>query len=146
MFWKKIKQKFSNKELSVSLAVNRRILTIEDDLIQRTMIQRTLEKRGYTVLAAEDGLKGLEIAFSEIPDLILLDVIMPGLRGNEVCRRLKNDSRTKNIPVLFLTSLDTPKEIIEQYDLGAEVHLTKPINPKELISQIEITFEEQKPT
>ncbi len=146
MFWKKIRQKFVKEGPQATPVMNRRILTIEDDLTQRTMIQRTLEKRGYTVLAAEDGLKGLEIAFSEKPDLILLDVIMPGLRGNEVCRRLKNDSRTKNIPILFLTALDTPKDIIEQYDLGAEVHLTKPINAKELISQIEITFEEQKST
>jgi CheY-like chemotaxis protein len=65
---------------------------------------------------------------------------MPGMQGGDVCKRLKSDVRTKDIPVLFLTSTNTSKDIIEHYDLGAEVHLTKPINPKELISQIEITF------
>lgn len=116
------------------------ILTIEDDLSQRTMIQRTLEKRGFKVLMAEDGRKGLEMAQSVKPDLILLDVVMPGLNGNEVCRRLKSDGRTKDIPVLFLTSLDAPKDVIEHYDVGGEIHLTKPINSKELISQIEFTL------
>ena len=120
--------------------LGKNILTIDDDLSQRTMIQRTLEKSGLKVLTAEDGHLGIEIAQSQKPDLILLDVIMPGLNGNEVCRRLKSDNRTKDIPVVFLTSMDTPKEVIEHYDAGGEIHLTKPINPKELISQIEFTL------
>ena len=140
----RVKKLFAKDEKKTSPFANRCILTIEDDATQRTMIQKTLERRGYTVLIAEDGQMGLEMAQNQKPDLILLDVIMPGMRGNEVCKRLKADTRTKNIPVLFLTSLDTPKDIIEQYDLGAEIHLTKPINAKELISQVEITFKEQQ--
>jgi len=118
------------------------ILTIEDDPTQRVMIQKTLEKSGFTVFSAEDGPKGLEAAQSKRPDVILLDVVLPGMRGYDVCRKLKSDERTKNIPVLFLTSMDDPKEVIAQYDLGADVHLAKPINPKELLLQIEISLKE----
>ncbi|MFH1359564.1 MAG: response regulator [Candidatus Omnitrophota bacterium] len=124
--------------------LNRRILTIEDDEAQRNLIRKTLEKRNYSVLMAAGGEKGLEMAREERPDLILLDVVMPGLKGNEVCKRLKADLRTKDIPILFLTSADSPKEVIDQYDVGAEVHLAKPISPKELIAQIEITFQDLK--
>ena len=133
---------FKKKNLAPEVAnqISRRILTIEDDPTQRMMIQKTLEKKGYTVLMADSGEKGLEVAFLQKPDLIILDVVMPGIHGEEVCKRLKSDARTKNIPILFLTSMDEPKDIIDHYDLGAEVHLTKPINPKELINQIEITF------
>ncbi len=144
--WKRFKNIFAKKPVEISPQFsNRLILTIDDDLTQRTMIERTLQKAGLRVLTAEDGEKGLEAARAQNPDVILLDVIMPGMRGNEVCRRLKSDSRTKNIPVLFLTSMDDPKDVIEQYELGAEIHLTKPINPKELIRQIEITLNSQNP-
>ena len=122
--------------------MKRRILTIEDDETQRTLIKKILERRDYAVLTAEDGETGLSLAKDEKPDLILLDVVMPGINGKEVCQRLKSDDRTKDIPILFLTTKDSPKDIIEHYDLGAEIHLTKPINPKELINQIEISFEE----
>ena len=135
MFFKKKSEDTQN-----AAQISRKILTIEDDPGQRMMIQKTLEKKGYTVLLADSGEKGLEAAFLQKPDLILLDVIMPGMHGEEVCKKLKNDTRTKNIPVLFLTSVNEPRDVIEHYDLGAEVHLTKPINPKELIAQIEITF------
>lgn len=146
MFWKKISRLLGKESPQAAAALGKSILTIEDDITQRTMIQRTLEKRGYTVLMAEDGPKGLEVAQNQKPDLILLDVLMPGMRGDEVCRRLKSDNRTKDIPVLFLTSLDTPKDVIRHYDVGGEIHLTKPINAKELIAQVEITFTERKST
>ena len=140
MCWEKLKNYFSKANQAVAAQTGLKILTIEDDATQRTLIQRTLEKKGHSVLIAEDGRKGLELAQRERPDLIILDVVMPQMRGDEVCRRLKTDSRTKDIPVLFLTSLDTPKDVIEHYDLGADVHLTKPINPKELIRQVDISL------
>lgn len=140
MFIKKISELFTRPQPIPG--VGKMVLTVEDDITQRTMIQKTLEKYGYTVLSAEDGAKGLEIAQSRKPDLILLDVIMPKMRGDEVCRRLKANDATKNIPVIFLTSLDAPKDIISHYEIGGDIHLTKPINPKELIKQIEITLGE----
>jgi len=141
MVLKRLKKFFSQgKESAPPVGSLGCILTIEDDPTQRMMIQRTLEKKGYRVLAAEDGRQGIEIAHEYTPDLIILDVVMPGINGEEVCKILKNDIRTQDIPVLFLTSRSDPADVIEHFDLGAEIHLTKPINAKELISQVEITL------
>ncbi len=118
----------------------RRILAIDDDIVQRTMIERTLARAGCSVFMAEDGLRGLEMAQKETPDLILLDVIMPKMSGTEVCRQLKVNDRTKNIPVVFLTSLDTPKDIVEHFSAGADTHLTKPVNARELLNQIKMSL------
>ena len=136
----KIKKVFAKRESSCNPALDKRILTIDDDPSQRMIIQRTLAKRGYSVMAAQNGQEGLDIAFKERPDLILLDVMMPGMHGDDVCRRLKANAQTKNIPVIFLTSMDAPQDVIEHYDVGADIHLTKPINAKELISQVEISL------
>ena len=135
------KSLFSKEKCEENLLAGRRILTIEDEATQRMMIQKTLEKQGCAVLTAEDGEKGLEVALDQKPDLILLDIILPGMHGDQVCRRLKGDARTRDIPVIFLTSTDTPKDIIEQYDIGGEIHLTKPIRPKELVEQIKFILE-----
>lgn len=143
MFKERIKKLFSRTQENAA-PNGKRILAIDDDEGQRLMIQRTLEKSGYAVTTAENGQNGIDLARAQKPDLILLDVIMPGIHGDDVCKALKSDYRTKDIPILFLTSLDTPKDVIDHYNLGAEVHLTKPIQPKELISQIEITFEGKK--
>lgn len=118
------------------------ILTIEDDKVQRTLIKRTLEKKHYRVITAQDGEEGLILAQEEHPDLILLDVSLPGMNGKEVCRQLKASLQTQMIPILFLTAMDSPVNVIDQYDLGAELHLTKPIKPKELIDEIEYTLQE----
>lgn len=133
-------KKIFTREPALSVFHDKRILAIDDDRGQRAMIQKTLEGRGFTVLTAENGKEGLDLALSEVPDLIILDAVMPEMRGEEVCKRLKANLRTKDIPVLFLTSMDDPKDVIAHYDLGAEIHLTKPINPTELLAQIEITF------
>ncbi len=144
MMWGKIKRVlFAGGNGADARFAGKSVLTIEDDPTQSTMIRRTLEKRGFKVFVAGDGPKGLELAQAQRPDIILLDVILPGMRGYDVCRRLKSDGRTKDIPVLFLTSLDDPKDVIAQYDLGGDVHLSKPINARELLAQIEISLKEQ---
>ena len=137
---KRIKNIFFKEATPPDPAFSKRILTIDDDITQLTMIQRTLAKSGYSVLIAENGPKGLEVALKEKPDLILLDVMMPGMHGVDVCRELKANPQTKDIPVIFLTSMDMPQDVIEQYIVGADIHLTKPINAKELISQVEISL------
>src|SRR3989338_4223060 len=133
---------FKRHHIPLTPVLSGTILTIDDDLNQRTLIQKTLEKRGLSVLIAEKGEKGLEMAMTHKPNLILVDVVMPGLNGKEVCKRLKSDSRTRDIPILFLTAQDAPNDIVEHYELGAEIHLTKPINPKELLLQVETTLKE----
>jgi len=151
MIFKKIKELFVVKKKCAcacscsSLQNSASILAIEDDLTQQSMIKKTLEKNGYRVSLAEDGEKGFEAAKREKPDLILLDVVLPGgMNGQEVCKRLKADEATQGIPVIFLTSINTPGSVVEHFDLGAEMHLSKPISAKELISQVEITLKDNK--
>ena len=127
----------------VNSGAAKRVLAIDDDRIQRTMIQTTLQKRGYSVFTAETGESGLNMAFELKPDLVILDVVLPVMSGHEVCRRLKADQRTKDIPVIFLTSQDSPGDVIEHYELGADIHLTKPINSKELVTQVQISLGEK---
>ncbi len=137
----KFLKKFFNRKEVLSAKKNKNILVVEDDAGQRLTIQRILEKEGYDLLLAEDGAEGLALARSRKPDLILLDVVMPKVDGNEVCRQLKEDESTKKIPIIFLTASDSPHDIVDHFDLGADMHLTKPIDARELITQITITFE-----
>ena len=121
-----------------------RILVVEDELSQRLTLQKILEKQGATIFLAENGNEGLRQAAEHFPDVILLDECMPVMTGIAMCKRLKEHEATKNIPVIFLTSADSPDDIVEHFNLGAEFHLSKPINARELISQIRITLSNLK--
>lgn len=94
-------------------AKNILIAVIDDVETNRTFFQRVLVKRGYTVITANDGIAGLELVKTHKPKIVLLDFVMPGMKGPEVCKKLKADPETKDIPVLFLTSVDAPTDIIE---------------------------------
>jgi len=140
--WSKIKSIFlKNGE---SIFQGKCILLVDDGEVDRHFVTRVLEERGYKVLCAENGKIGLYIAENERPDLILLDCIMPGLSGPEVGKQLKEKEKTKDIPIIFLTSLDTPANIVDCYDLGAVHFLAKPVNAKILIKQIETVLKELK--
>ena len=127
-----------------NLLAGRRILIVEDEPLQRLALQRILEKKGAHILLAENGQDGLRQAEEQFPDLILLDERMPVMTGAEMCKKLKELEVTKKIPIIFLTAADSPSDIVEHFELGAEVHLSKPINAKELIDQIQISFNNQK--
>ncbi len=121
---------------------NRTILFIDDEEKARQKIEKILTKRKFRVLLSHDGESGLEIAQKEKPDLVLLDVVLPGMSGLEVCKRLKSDDLTKNIPVIFITGMDTSGNLIDCYEYGADDFLSKSTSPSTLISQIELTLED----
>lgn len=112
------------------------ILIIDDDQTQVMTVRPILMSAGYSVLSAETGEIGLQIAETQKPDLILLDVILPGMKGREICKRLKKNEASKDIPVVFVTVKDSKDEIEAEMEAGAHAHLTKPINAKVLISTI----------
>jgi len=116
---------------------HRSILVVDDDETISKIVRPILFSRGYSVLAASTGEEGLQIARSQKPDLILLDVILPGIKGREVCVKLKEDPQTKEIPVVFLTNKDSPEDIDAENKVGSAGHLTKPINPKTLVNMIQ---------
>lgn len=121
---------------------NRLILFIDDSELDRRYIERILTKKNFRVLLASNGEQGLKTAQEQKPNLVLLDVVLPGLSGIEICKKLKKDEITKHIPIIFLTGMDTPKNLIDCYEYGAEDFLNKSIHPKALISQIEYTLKE----
>lgn len=118
--------------------VVRPTILIVDDAPENLTLLSELLKLLYRVKAARSGEKALQIVLSdEPPDLILLDVMMPGMDGFEVCRRLRDDARTRHIPVIFITAQDTADEEIRGLELGAVDYLTKPINPPTVLMRVD---------
>lgn len=140
MIFEKLKSLFSNGHDRI--LNGKCILLIEDGQVERHTVTRILEKKGCRVLAAENGRIGLHLAETERPDLILLDCMMPGMLGTEVCQRLKDGQITKSIPIIFLTGSDTPTNIINCYDVGAAQFLTKPVSAQTLITYVRNTLQE----
>lgn len=112
------------------------VLVIDDDRTLLRMIRALLMTNGFDVISANTGEKGLKLAVKKIPRLIILDVILPGMKGREVCLKLKENSRTKDIPVIFLTAKDSPDDIRAEMEVGGITHLTKPLEPQKLIDVI----------
>ena len=116
---------------------NRSILIVDDDEAIIKTVRPILLSHGYAVLTASSGEDGLQIVNTQKPDLILLDVILPGIKGREVCQKLKGDPQTRDIPVVFLTAKDSPEDIQAEKDAGSSGHITKPVNIKVLIETIQ---------
>ena len=112
------------------------VLVVEDEADLRSLLDRQLDRAGYRVLLATDGLEGLETAWREMVDLVLLDLMLPHLDGLEVCRRLKRDPRTSRTPVIMLTAKGEPVDRIVGLELGADDYITKPFNLRELLLRI----------
>jgi CheY-like chemotaxis protein len=114
-----------------------RILLVEDNEMNRDMLSRRLQRKGYSVLIAHDGQQGLSLACSEIPDLILMDISLPLLDGCEVTRRLKANARTRHIPVIALTAHALLTDRAKAFDAGCDDYDTKPIEFGRLTEKIE---------
>jgi len=115
----------------------RKILVVDDESSISSYLQKKFIKFGYTVYLADDGEKALQEAFSNLPDLILLDVKLPGLNGIEVCKRLKADGRTKHIPVIMLSAKAQSAEIQEGLEAGADKYLCKPISFPDILREVQ---------
>jgi len=116
------------------------LLVVDDDANNREILSRLLEREGYAVSVAEDGLRALEYLEEERVDLILLDVMMPGLDGIEVCKRLKDDPETRLIPVVIMTALVQVEDRVRGIQAGADDFLTKPVNRDELLARIQTSL------
>jgi DNA-binding response OmpR family regulator len=113
-----------------------RVLVIDDEAPIRLLCRVNLEAEGMDVLEAADGPSGLDKARSETPDVILLDVMMPGLDGWRVAEELLDDTRTRSIPIVFLTARAELRDRARGIDLGGVDYVTKPFNPVELAPQV----------
>lgn len=113
------------------------ILIVDDTPANLGVMVGHLEAQGYRVLIAQDGEEGLQRAELTHPDVILLDAMMPGPSGFEVCRRLKSRSSTREIPVIFMTSLTATRDKVSGFAAGAVDYVTKPLQAEEVIARIE---------
>ncbi len=117
-----------------------KILVIEDDEDIQELIKYNLAKEGYQVVSADTGENGLDVARVEKPDLVVLDLMLPGIDGLEVSKLLKADSTTANIPIVMVTAKGEESDIVTGLELGADDYVTKPFSPKVLIARIRACF------
>ena len=118
------------------MAAGPKVLIVDDEKNIVEAIRYNLEKAGFRTLTAADGRRALELARRELPDLITLDVMLPEHDGWEVCRLLRQDDRTRRIPVIMLTVKSDEADTVIGLELGADDYLTKPFSPKELVARI----------
>ncbi|MEJ2222627.1 MAG: SpoIIE family protein phosphatase [Desulfobacterales bacterium] len=122
--------------MSVNKNENEALLLVDDNPTNLQVLYQTLETTGCKLLVAKNGEAALAIAQKAAPDLILLDIMMPGIDGFEVCRRLKNNPDTANIPVIFLSALTDTKDKVQGLQLGAVDYVSKPFQPDEVIARV----------
>jgi len=113
-----------------------KILIVEDERDIADLIGFNLERNGYTVVKSYDGISGTEVALRERPDLIILDLMLPGRDGYGVFKELRRDARTTQIPVIMLTARAQTEDRIQGLEAGADDYLTKPFSPKELMLRV----------
>jgi two-component system alkaline phosphatase synthesis response regulator PhoP len=113
-----------------------RVLVVEDDEDVRDLLVRTLEREGYAVSSAQSGEEALRIALKASPSLIILDVMLPGIDGIEVCRQLRADTKTRGVPIVMLTAKSEDVDIVLGLEMGADDYITKPFSTRVLISRL----------
>ncbi len=123
--------------------MSKKILIVDDEDFFVRPIKMALEQRGFEVITAEDGVTGLQKARKEMPDIIMLDLMLPGLDGYQVCRLLKFDDKFRQIPVIIVSAKDTDKDRKLAEQSGADVYLTKPINAPELAEKFALLLTEE---
>jgi signal transduction histidine kinase/DNA-binding response OmpR family regulator len=120
-----------------------RILIIEDDPVSRNILKNIFVNEGYQVLEEDDGTRGLETALSVLPDLICLDIILPGLSGYEVCRSIRADDAGADIPILMITALSKREDIVKGLRTGATDYLTKPFSQVEVLARVKVNLQQK---
>src|SRR5258708_3653394 len=116
--------------------VEKLILVVDDDIDSLKLIGLMLQRQGYRVSAAIDGNQAIAKALAELPDLIILDVMMPDFNGYEVCKRLRANATTATIPIIMFTAKTLIDDKVAGYEVGADDYLTKPTHPLELFSRV----------
>ena len=114
-----------------------RVLIVDDSPSQLVGMKRTVEKLGHEVITAEDGAAGVEVAKRELPDLILMDVVMPNLNGFQATRSITREPTTKHIPIVLVTTKDQDTDRVWGMRQGAKAYITKPFSESELADMIQ---------
>ena len=120
------------------------ILVVDDDRVNRTLLARTLERSGHTVTTAENGVEALTMLADTVPDVVLLDVVMPELDGMSVLERMKDDEALRDVPVIMISALDDFDSVVRCIELGAEDYLPKPFDPVLLRARIRAGLDKRR--
>jgi two-component system phosphate regulon response regulator PhoB len=112
------------------------ILIVDDEEDVLELLRFNLEKNGYKIETAVSGEEALKKARTKLPALIILDLMLPGIDGLEVCKKLKSDAKTENIPIIMLTAKSEESDIVTGLELGAQDYITKPFSPKVLVARV----------
>ena len=118
------------------MMASEKILVVEDEVDILEVLEYNLSREGYRVLSTRDGDAGVYLARKEAPDLVLLDLMLPGLDGIEVCRRLKDDTVTRRIPIIMVTAKGDESDVVLGLGIGADDYVTKPFSPRELLARV----------
>ena len=116
------------------------ILIVDDEEGVRKVVGRRLQRYGFEVVTADSGEEGLRMAYERQPDLVLLDIMMPKMKGRDVCAHLKANPKTQHIPVIFLTALGMADHVKGGMDLGADDYIVKPFQPAELKERLVVVL------
>ena len=119
------------------------ILVVDDEEDILELVRFNLSKEGYQAICAETGEKAVKMARSEIPDLIVLDLMLPGMDGLEVTKFLKKDVETQHIPIVMLTAKGEESDVVTGLELGADDYVTKPFSPKILLARVKAVLRRQ---
>lgn len=126
--------------------MKKKILVIEDDPASLRLTQYILEHKGYEVLTAVNGLDGLKKARSEEPDLVILDVMLPGMDGFNICYHLRAEPGTARLPILFLSAKAQEADKETGCKVGADCYVTKPVDPDSIIHRVETLLKKSEPS
>ena len=130
---------------AASRRTKRRVLVVDDEKDIVELISYNLTRAGFEVLTASDGKDALELAQREVPDLVVLDLMLPGLDGTEVARRLKADSRTAAVPIVMLTAKGEETDVVVGLTIGADDYVTKPFSMKILLARVNTVLRRGEP-
>src|ERR1700687_1497807 len=123
----------------------RRVLIVEDDKDIVELVRYNLEKEGYQVAAASDGLAALAHVKKSAPDLVILDLMLPKLSGLEVCREVRRDVNLNRLPILMLTARGEEADRVVGLEIGADDYVTKPFSPRELVARVKALLRRTEP-
>jgi two-component system phosphate regulon response regulator PhoB len=121
------------------------VVVIEDEIDLAELLSFNLEREGYRVAVAREGLSGLETVKKELPDLVILDLMLPGMQGTEICREIRRDRRTSAIPVIMLTAKGEEIDRVVGLEVGADDYVTKPFSVRELMLRVKAVLRRTRP-
>lgn len=121
-----------------------KIMLVEDDPMIQEFVIYNLEREGYKVILVDDGKKALDMLKTEKPDILILDVMLPGLDGFEICKTIRGEMKNTNLPIIMLSARNDLADKIVGLELGADDYITKPFSPRELLARIRARLREEK--